>query len=434
MSKRTWFSMQKAAADDTVGEIVIYDLIGFWGVDSVQFYDALQALGPVKTLNVRINSPGGDVYQGVAIHNMLARHAAHKVVTVDGIAASIASLVMMAGDERLMPENSAVLIHNPMGGVQGTADDMLKMGEWLNKIRDGMVTTYATATKQKPKAIETMLAAETWLTPADALAKGFATKVLPPADITAKFDLRALFQDPPRALTKIEAKAPQWSAMTMPQQPLAALVRDSWDAKVAAEAILADAGFNGEQPDPAKARAGFLVYDLANPDLKASYKLPIAELVDGKLTVVSAALTAAAAELLTLTGPGPDQLAAAKATVEAYQATLPAPSPATPADPAKLRAEGADQARNLALEIASACALAGKPEKTAEFLKSGKPLAQVMSELQAMRADTSRRGNPSPEGGRTEPDPHHSPARGDTSWDKIVAKQNANRQRPGASA
>src|SRR6185295_18549719 len=99
---KTWFSAKAAAG---VGEIAIYDEIGFWGVNARDFRDALVGLGDVGTINMSINSPGGDVFDGIAIHNMLARHSAKVNVTVDGIAASIASLIAMAGDKVTMPEN-----------------------------------------------------------------------------------------------------------------------------------------------------------------------------------------------------------------------------------------------------------------------------------------------------------------------------------------
>ena len=102
-------------------EIVIYDEIGAFGIPAKAFLDELKALGPVPELTVRINSPGGSVFDGVAIYNALKRHSAAITVWIDGIAASIASMIAMAGDEIVMPENAMLMLHDPSGLVMGTA-------------------------------------------------------------------------------------------------------------------------------------------------------------------------------------------------------------------------------------------------------------------------------------------------------------------------
>ena len=96
-------------------EIVIYDEIGAFGIPAKAFLDELKALGPVAELTVRINSPGGSVFDGVAIYNALKRHDAAITVWIDGIAASIASMIAMAGDEVVMPENAMLVLHDPRG-------------------------------------------------------------------------------------------------------------------------------------------------------------------------------------------------------------------------------------------------------------------------------------------------------------------------------
>ena len=101
-------------------EIVIYDEIGAFGMPAKAFLDELRALGPVGELTVRINSPGGSVFDGVAIYNALKRHEARLTVWIDGIAASIASMIAMAGDEVVMPENAMLMLHDPSGLVMGT--------------------------------------------------------------------------------------------------------------------------------------------------------------------------------------------------------------------------------------------------------------------------------------------------------------------------
>lgn len=203
---KSWFTAQLANGKTDTADIAIYDLIGYWGVNSRDFRDSLAALGEdVKTINLRINSPGGEVYEGIAVANMLARHPARVVVTIDGIAASIASVVAVMGDEVQMPENSMMFVHDPSGGVWGTADDMRQWADGLDKMAAGMVATYAAKTGLPDDEIRALLKAETWLTAAEAKAKGFADTVLPARRMQARFD-PAHLKSPPAAVKSMFKK------------------------------------------------------------------------------------------------------------------------------------------------------------------------------------------------------------------------------------
>jgi ATP-dependent Clp protease, protease subunit len=118
---KRWFDFRAQAKG---AEIVIYDEIGAFGIPAKAFLDELKAVGPIAELTLRINSPGGSVFDGVAIYNALKRHAAATTVWIDGIAASIASMIAMAGDEVAMPENAILMLHDPSALVLGTAVDM----------------------------------------------------------------------------------------------------------------------------------------------------------------------------------------------------------------------------------------------------------------------------------------------------------------------
>jgi ATP-dependent Clp protease, protease subunit len=120
--KRRWYEFRAQAKG--AAEIVIYDEIGAFGIPAKAFIDELKALGSVPELTLRINSPGGSVFDGVAIYNALQRHEARITVRIDGLAASIASMIAMAGDEVVMPENAMLVLHDPSGMVMGTAQDM----------------------------------------------------------------------------------------------------------------------------------------------------------------------------------------------------------------------------------------------------------------------------------------------------------------------
>ena len=206
VSMQSWYSIRAAAGGD--GEIRVYDEIGGWGISARQFVDELQALGAVKTLTVRINSPGGSFFDGVAIYNALARHPAHKTVWVDGFAASAASVVAMAGDEIVMPENTMMVIHEPRGAGAGTAADMRVIAEALDRACRSIVSIYAAKTERSAADIEALLAAETWMSAQEAFDLGFADRVEPAVAIAARFDLASSSaKHPPAAVAALLKEA-----------------------------------------------------------------------------------------------------------------------------------------------------------------------------------------------------------------------------------
>lgn len=177
--KRFW-TMGKVAKDE--GEITLYGVISsesWWGdeVTPKQFKSDLDALGDIKTLNVRINSPGGDVFAGSAIYSMLKRHSAQKIVYIDGLAASMASVVAMAGDLVIMPKNAMLMIHNPWGGCVGFASEMRAYADLLDKIGESMMTAYTDKTGKTVEDIKSVMDAETWFTAEEAVAAGWADEI-----------------------------------------------------------------------------------------------------------------------------------------------------------------------------------------------------------------------------------------------------------------
>ena len=118
---KTWFT---ARATNGVAELSIYDEIGSYGVPAKAFIDEMKSLGNISELTLRINSPGGSVFDGIAIYNALKRHPAKVIVTVEGLAASIASVILCAGDEVVMPKNALIMIHdlrkNEFAGIHGS--------------------------------------------------------------------------------------------------------------------------------------------------------------------------------------------------------------------------------------------------------------------------------------------------------------------------
>ncbi len=191
----SWYEI-KAKADSA--EIFLYDEIGGWGIGAKQFIDELRALDGLP-LTLRIHSPGGSVLDGHAIYSALKRHDGQITVAIDGLAASMASVIAMAGDRVTMAENGFIMIHNPSGMAMGESDDMRKAAELLDKMRDGLVNIYVARTKMPVKKIEKMMDEETWMNSTDARGMGFIDDVTEEIDIAAKFDL-SKFAHLPRAL------------------------------------------------------------------------------------------------------------------------------------------------------------------------------------------------------------------------------------------
>lgn len=186
---KSWYSLK---AQNGNAELMIYDEIGGWGISAQQFARDLQALGKVGTITARIHSPGGDVFEGMAIYNMIKGHPAHKVCYIDGLAASMASVIAMAFDEIIIPENAMMMIHKPWGGTLGDADDMRKYADLLDKVEGNLVGAYQQKTGLPEDELHALLAAETWLTGREAVEKGFANTLTDPLQMAASLNSKRL--------------------------------------------------------------------------------------------------------------------------------------------------------------------------------------------------------------------------------------------------
>nr|DAT72759.1 MAG TPA: major capsid protein [Bacteriophage sp.] len=195
-----WYTIQAKTAD--TAEISIYDEIGGGGISAQQFAKDFKALGHnLKQINLHIHSPGGDVFDGIAIYNLLKNHPANKTVTIDGLAASMASVIAMAGTEIIMPEN-AMMIHKPWGVQGGDADDMRKYADLLDKVEDTLIPAYAAKTGKSAKELAEMLAAETWLNGKECVEHGFADKLAEPVKAMAQLQSKRLgdYNNMPKAI------------------------------------------------------------------------------------------------------------------------------------------------------------------------------------------------------------------------------------------
>lgn len=197
------FECLARGADAT--EINLYDEIGGWfGVNAKQFRETLDGISTPNII-LNINSPGGDVFDGIAIYNDLLAHKANVVVRVTGLAASAASIIAMAGDRVEIAENAFLMIHNAWSFAVGDARVMSARANLLKKIDAGLAETYAARTGGDVEDIKHQMDEETWLTAAEAIEQGFAdstfdTDESEEADAKAAFDLSP-FKNVPRALT-----------------------------------------------------------------------------------------------------------------------------------------------------------------------------------------------------------------------------------------
>lgn len=194
---------------NSTAELYIYDQIGacFFseGITAKDTKDKLKEIGAVDSINVRINSIGGDVHEGVAIYNLLRSSGAQIIVDIDGAAISIASIIAMAGDEIRIAGNAMLMIHDPWSGGMGTADDLRKVADKLDKAKTTLSTTYSKRRGIDIDAVERMMSEETWFTAAEALSEGFVDSVTEDAEVLVNLDPHRFSNTPRWAVNRQRA-------------------------------------------------------------------------------------------------------------------------------------------------------------------------------------------------------------------------------------
>jgi ATP-dependent Clp protease protease subunit len=194
-------------AANKTAEIWMYGPAGggyYEGVTARQFADALKEAGKVDKIVMNINSPGGDVFEGMAIYSILNRQPAEKIVHVDGLAASIASVVAMVGDRIEIGANAMMMVHNPWGLVAGDAGEMRRYASLLDQVRRTMLPIYVARTGNAETKIMEWLDAETWMDADQAVERGFADLKVEAKAVAACVD-RRLCRAMPAALQLSEA-------------------------------------------------------------------------------------------------------------------------------------------------------------------------------------------------------------------------------------
>lgn len=171
-----WYKVQ-AAAEDKTGTVSIRGYIGEWDVNDRDFIASVEALGDISEMNVHINSRGGEVDHALSIFSFLRSHPARIIVHVDGVAMSAASIIAMAGDEIVMPANTLMMIHNPWTVAVGSADELRKQADEMDKFETALRETYVARTGLSEEEIKDLLDDTTYMTAAEAVEWGFADRV-----------------------------------------------------------------------------------------------------------------------------------------------------------------------------------------------------------------------------------------------------------------
>ncbi|MFA5409866.1 MAG: head maturation protease, ClpP-related [Bacilli bacterium] len=251
---KKWFEIINKADK---AEIWIYEQIGedFWtggGVTAKNFQKELAGI-KASQIDLHINSPGGEVFDGITIYNLIKQHPANVTAYIDGLAASIASVIALAGDTVIMAENALFMIHNPWGFAMGDATEMRKTADLLDKIGGSLVTAYASKSGKPDDEISAIMNAETWMTAQEAKDAGFID------EISEQMDLAACAKFVP-AMQKAKFKNIPENLSGSKQTPTAReaekALRDVGFTQAQAKVVLAE-GFKGFQrdvdPQPEKA-------------------------------------------------------------------------------------------------------------------------------------------------------------------------------------
>ncbi|WP_066017653.1 head maturation protease, ClpP-related [Endozoicomonas atrinae] len=184
---RQWFSFKNEAGQTP--ELFIYDDIDdWWGVSAQSVVDQIRDMDAAE-INVRINCRGGMVFEGIAIYNALRLHKANVHISIEGLAASIASVIAMAGDTVTIAENAMMMIHNPYGWATGDAEAMRKTADVMDKIADSIAVSYTARTGKSIEELKALMEAETWFTAQEALDMGLVDQIDEPVKAAACFDL-----------------------------------------------------------------------------------------------------------------------------------------------------------------------------------------------------------------------------------------------------
>ncbi|WP_249824817.1 ClpP-like prohead protease/major capsid protein fusion protein [Escherichia coli] len=203
-----WYKIKAAAKATDPIVIYLYDMIGYWGITAQAFLSDCRDAGvfEASAIELHIHSPGGDVMDGFAIFNSFSRLTGKIDIYVDGVAASMASVIVcLPGATVHMPENAWIMIHKPWGGVMGDSDEIREYAEWLDRNESLLLSAYERKTGLSRDEIAAMLKEETWLDGAMAIEKGFADVLEASLDAAASINTNKMkeFHNMPKQVTAL---------------------------------------------------------------------------------------------------------------------------------------------------------------------------------------------------------------------------------------
>jgi ATP-dependent protease ClpP protease subunit len=241
LEKPDWYRIE-AKDDDNNAEIIIYDVVGWPYIDA---FDLIRSLGTIKAKNisVRINSPGGDVFDGVAIFNALKEHPAHVTTKIEGLAASIASIIALAGDEVQAHKNAMYMVHDPWVLAAGNQYDLREIADILGKIGGNMLDIYYDKSNIGKRELKQMMKDETWFTAAEAKDRGLIDTILDTGAAKAKFDL-SIYANVPDELEDSDREG-----ATLSKQEIERALRDAGASRSFAKSIAARGSNGNSQRD-----------------------------------------------------------------------------------------------------------------------------------------------------------------------------------------
>ena len=214
----SWFSVRNKKDE---ADIYIYDEIGVMGVSAAAFIREVEAL-KVARFNLHLNSPGGMAFDGIAIYNGLKSHPAFITVTVEGVAASVASVIAQAGDRVVMAESATMMIHEPWVLMRANSALATHTGQWLDKLGDGIAGIYAARAGGEVTEWRTRMKAETWYQAHEAVEAGLAdelTRAIQAPPAFRAFNLLTEFKQVPEWLVLPVPQAATWTTVFINNLP-----------------------------------------------------------------------------------------------------------------------------------------------------------------------------------------------------------------------
>ena len=191
-----WYEIKNQASE--YSDVYIFNDIGTFGITAQKFVDDIKNLDG-RDIALHINSVGGEVFEGMAMHSIIKNRKGKTVAYIEGIAASIATVIALAADEVVMTENSLFMIHNAWGSSQGDAKEMMKQARVLEKISNEIAEIYVKKTGKSYDMIMDLMSNETWMTAEEAFEYGFIDTISDAIKVAAKaylFNLKFIFQSP----------------------------------------------------------------------------------------------------------------------------------------------------------------------------------------------------------------------------------------------